>query len=271
MSNRNIEIIYGYHAVRHVLSQRPHDVLEIYIAQNKKQSTRLDALRQTCKTALISVQPISPFRLDKLAQATNHQGIAARCRSEGRAGGVQKQVTMAALCAERLHDSSVILMLDGVLDPHNLGACIRSADAAGVDAVILPGNRSVGVNATVKKVASGAVETTNIMTVTNVARALRQLREAGCWIIGTASAADETIYEAEITFPVVLVMGSEDGGLRQNTRKHCDRLVKIPMHGSVESLNMSVAAGVCLYEIRRQATAGFKPAVPSTRGIQGVE
>lgn len=257
MPNRRIEIIYGYHAVQRVLSQRLHDVLEIYIAQNKKRSTRLDALRHACDGASIPTRSVSPLKLDELTQVKNHRGIVAKCR----AGSVQQPLTITGLCAERLHDSSIILMLDGVMDPRNLGACIRVADAVGANAVVLPKNRSARVNATVKKVASGAAETTNIITVTNLARTLRQLREANCWIIGTASDADETIYELAAAFPLVLVMGAEDEGLRKNTRQHCDRLVRIPMYGSVESLNISVAAGVCLYEFRRrQATLGPRDA-----------
>ncbi len=248
MPRRNIEIICGYHAVRHVLSRRSHDVLEVYIAQNKRRSTRLDALQRSCDDALISVQSISPLKLDKLTGAKNHQGIAARCRTDS----THKQVTIADLCDGRLGNTSIILVLDRVMDPHNLGACIRTADATGVDAVLLPKDRSVPLNATVKKVASGAAESTNVITVTNIARSLRQLREAGCQIIGTAGDADKTLYETEVAFPLVLVMGSEEGGMRQNTRNHCDRLVKIPMYGSVESLNMSVATGVCLYELKRR-------------------
>ena len=245
-----IEIICGYHAVRHVLCRRSHDVLEIYIAQNKKHSTKLDVLRRSCDDASISIQSISPLKLDKLTGVKKHQGIAARCRTDS----TEKQATIADLCAGRLGDASIILVLDRVMDPHNLGACIRAADATGVDAVVLPKNRSVPLNATVKKVASGAAETTNIITVTNIARSLRQFREAGCQIIGTASNADKSIYEIDVAFPVVLVIGSEEGGMRQNTRNHCDQSVKIPMYGSVESLNLSVAAGVCLYELRRRKT-----------------
>ena len=252
MPGRNVEIIYGYHAVRHVLSRRSHDVLEIYIAQNKTRSTKLDALRRTCDEALVSVQPISLLKLDKLTGVNNHQGIAARCRTDD----TQKQLTIADLCAEGLGDAGIILALDRVMDPHNLGACIRTADAAGVDALVLPKDHSAPLNATVKKVASGAAETINIITVTNIARSLRLLRETGCQIIGTSGDADKTLYDIELTFPVVLVMGSEEGGMRQNTRNHCDQLVKIPMYGSVESLNMSVAAGVCLYELRRRLIEG---------------
>ncbi|MCY4364484.1 MAG: 23S rRNA (guanosine(2251)-2'-O)-methyltransferase RlmB [Gammaproteobacteria bacterium] len=248
MPGRNIEIICGYHAVRHVLSERPHDVLDIFIAQNRKQSARVDALQAACNDASIPVQHISPVKLNRLADIKNHQGIAARCRKIRD----NMRTSVADLCAGNRETDSIILVLDRVMDPHNLGACIRTADAAGAHAVIIPRDHSAPLNATVKKAASGATETIDVITVTNIARSLRQLRDSGYAIIGTAGDADNSIYETEVTFPLVLVMGPEQKGLRHNTREHCDRLVNIPMHGSVESLNLSVAAGICLYEIRRR-------------------
>ena len=251
-ASKNVEIIYGYHAVRHVLSRRSHDVLEIYISLNKRNSTRLDALRSICDEALISIQYISNRKLDKLVGDNNHQGIAARCRPDS----TQQLMTLTDLCSQLPGESSIILVLDRVMDPHNLGACIRTADAAGVDAVILPKDHSAALNATVKKVASGAAETANIIMVTNIARSLSQLHSAGYRIIGTTDSADKTLYDIDIPLPVVLVMGSEQSGMRRNTREHCDQMIKIPMYGSVESLNLSVAAGICLYEIRRRNAAG---------------
>ena len=147
---------------------------------------------------------------------------------------------------------ALFLVLDGIQDPHNLGACLRTADAVGVRAVILPKDRAVGLNETVRKVACGAAENTPVIHVTNLSRSLREMQDAGVWIIGTADEAENTIYEEDLTLPIALVMGSEGQGLRQNTRKHCDKLVNIPMAGVVESLNVSVAAGVCLYEAQRQ-------------------
>ena len=251
-AGKNVEIIYGYHAVRHVLSRRSHVVLEIYISLNKRSSTRLDDLRSICDNALISIQYISNRKLDKLVGDNNHQGIAAKCRPDS----TRQLMTITELCSQAPGESSIILVLDRVMDPHNLGACIRTADAAGVDAVILPKDHSAALNATVKKVASGAAETANIIMVTNIARSLRQLRSAGYQIIGTTDTADKSIYDADIPLPVVLVMGSEQSGMRRNTREHCDQMIKIPMYGSVESLNLSVAAGICLYEIRRRNSAG---------------
>ena len=251
-AGRNVEIIYGYHALRHVLSRRSHDVLEVYIALNKRDSARLDALRNTCDDAQISIQYISSRKLDKLVGENKHQGIAARCRPDS----TRQLMTITELCSRPVRESSIILALDRVMDPHNLGACIRTADAAGADAIILPKDHSVPLNATVKKVASGAAESANIIMVTNIARSLRQLQSAGYRITGTTDTADKTIYDADILLPAVLVMGSEQGGMRRNTREHCEQLLRIPMYGAVESLNLSVAAGICLYEIRRRSAAG---------------
>ena len=248
MAGRNIEIICGYHAVRHLLSERPHDVLDVFIAQKRKRSARTDALQGACRDASIPVQHISPVKLDRLAAMKKHQGIAARCRKVS----ADRTMSVAGLCAENPQADSIILVLDRVMDPHNLGACIRTADAAGAQAVIIPRDHSAPLNTTAKKAASGAAETIDVITVTNIARSLRQLRDSGYEIIGTAGDADHSIYDAALVFPLALVMGPEEKGLRHNTREHCDRLVKIPMHGTVDSLNLSVAAGICLYEIRRR-------------------
>ena len=252
MPGRNIEIICGYYAVRHALSRRSHDVLEVYVSISRERSAKLDDLLNTCERAAISVQPISRVKLDRLTDLKNHQGIAARCRKDS----LQHGMTVDELCAEPLNQTSIILTLDRVMDPHNLGACIRTADAAGVDAVVLPKDHSAPLNTTVKKVASGAMESINIIKVTNLARSLRQLRDAGCQIVGTTGTAGKTIYEVDLLLPIVLVMGSEESGMRRNTREHCDELVRVPMHGSVESLNLSVAAGICLYEIVRRRQVG---------------
>ena len=153
---------------------------------------------------------------------------------------------------DALSEPALLLILDGVTDPHNLGACLRVADAMGVHAVIAPKDRAVGINATVSKVASGAAETVPYITVTNLARTMRDLKERGIWLIGTSDDADKGLYEADFTGPTALVMGSEGEGMRRLTRETCDLLVSVPMLGSVESLNVSVASGVCLYEARRQ-------------------
>jgi 23S rRNA (guanosine2251-2'-O)-methyltransferase len=159
---------------------------------------------------------------------------------------------LAALL-ETFHNTiPLILVLDGIQDPHNLGACLRTANAAGVNAVVIPGDRAVGVNATVRKVASGAAEHTPVVTVTNLSRALTQLKQAGVWCFGLSESASADIYATDLTVPLALVLGAEGKGLRQNTRLHCDQLLSIPMRGQVESLNVSAAAAVCLFETVRQ-------------------
>ena len=248
MGARKTEFIVGRHAVRSLLAQRSHDVLSVFVLSGRPSSDRLGELLATCEGAAISVQSISRARLDRLTGTANHQGIAAECRLETS----QNTMTIAELCAVTPAPATIVLALDRVMDPHNLGACIRTADAAGVSAVILTAGQSAPLNATVKKVASGAAEGVSIITVANLARSLRQLRDAGYWIIGATEDAGQTVYELNAAFPVVLVIGSEQAGLRRNTREHCDQLVKIPMYGSVESLNLSVATGVCLYELRRK-------------------
>ncbi len=248
MPAKKIELICGYHAVRHVLERRPQDVLEVFISSGKQRSAKLDELLGGCERNTISVQPVSPAKLDRMLDTTHHQGIAARCRQPDPA----QRLSIDDLCATAPKPDAMILALDRVMDPHNLGACIRTAEAAGVDAVLLPKSHSAPLSSVVSKVASGALENVTVIKVANLARALRQLRTAGYHIIGACGSAGKTIYQVGIRFPAVLVMGSEEAGLRRNTREHCDELVRIPMRGSVESLNLSVAAGVCLYEFRRQ-------------------
>ena len=252
MPGRKVEIICGYHAVRHVLTRRSHDVLEVHVSAGRGRSAKLDDLLNSCERNSIAVHSISRAKLDRMAGTGSHQGIAARCRE----AGLQQRMTIDDLCAGLRDRNSIVLALDRVMDPHNLGACIRTADAAGVAAVVIPKSHSAPLNATVSKVACGALENMNIVMVTNIARSLRQLRDAGCQVIGTTGTAGKTIYEVDLRLPIVLVMGSEESGMRRNTREHCDELVRVPMHGSVESLNLSVAAGVSLYEIVRRSQGG---------------
>jgi 23S rRNA (guanosine2251-2'-O)-methyltransferase len=189
------------------------------------------------------------LRIAKLAGSHGHQGVAARVQAI-------EQVHSLDELLENLEASGtaqpLILVLDGITDPHNLGACLRVADGAGAHAVIAPKDHAAGINATVAKVASGAAETMPYFMVTNLARTLNELKERNIWIIGTSDDADKTIYEVDLKGPVALVLGAEGAGMRQLTRKTCDELVSIPMQGAVESLNVSVASGVCLYEALRQ-------------------
>ena len=239
------DIVAGLHAVRHALQHSLDRVTEIWVQEDKKDTASIRSLIEAGGSLPITF--VRKQSLDRISGYQRHQGIAVR----------RKFVKALArdfdqLLASGDSASLLLLVIDGVEDPHNLGACLRTADAAGVSAVILPRDRSAGINTTVSKVASGAAESIPVYRVANLARALRQMQEAGIWIIGTADGAKQSLYEMDYRRSLALVVGGEGRGLRENTRKHCDALVSIPMHGVVESLNVSVAAGVCLYEILRQ-------------------
>ena len=241
----NTEIVYGMHAVRHALQHSPVYVLELWI-QNDRQSEQ--AIRDIMQLAgTTPVQYVSKQAMNKLTHYARHQGVVIR-KKKARSANID----LTSLLTSEDETIPLYLVLDGVQDPHNLGACIRTADAAGVKAVIIPKDRAAGLNATVSNVASGAAENIPVIEVTNLARSLRALQDAGIWIIGTVNDAGTSIYEVDLNRPLALVMGAEDKGLRQNTRDHCDMLVNIPMAGVVESLNVSVATGICLFEAIRQ-------------------
>lgn len=251
MAKNKVEIIYGLHTVRHALAQSAAHILEVFVVKDRKRSAELEQILALAKTAGISVQQVSREFLDKQTGHALHQGIMIKQRPRQRS----RHTDLDTLLASR-DGALLLLILDGIQDPHNLGACLRTANAAGVDAVILSKDRSVPVNATVSKVASGGAENTAVITVSNLARTLRLLQDAGVWIVGTAAAVDKSLYAVDLSVSTAIVMGSEGKGLRQNTREHCDHLVKLPMQGVVESLNVSVAAGICLYEALRQRHAG---------------
>ncbi len=250
--SRQSEITCGIHAVRHALKNTSADVLEMWALDNKRPAKGISEILELAKSMRISVQFVASKTLDKLTHQANHkvnhQGVVIRRKPRP----IDNRINLASVLEMDKEKKSLFLVLDGVQDPHNLGACLRTADAVGVRAFILSKDRAVGVNETVRKVACGAAENTAVIYVTNLSRALREMQDAGIWVIGMADEAENTIYEEDLTSSIALVMGSEDQGLRQNTRKHCDKLVNIPMVGVVESLNVSVAAGVCLYEARRQ-------------------
>jgi len=250
--SKQSEITCGIHAVRHALKNAAADVLEMWVLENKRPAKGISEILELAKNAHVTVQFVANKTLDKLTHQshnqTNHQGVVIRRKVTGK----ESKIDLASVLEMDDGEKGLFLVLDGVQDPHNLGACLRTADAVGVRAVILPKDRAVGVNETVRKVACGAAENTAVIHVTNLSRALREMQDAGVWVIGTADDTENTIYEEDLTSSIALVMGSEGQGLRQNTRKHCDKLVNIPMAGVVESLNVSVAAGVCLYEARRQ-------------------
>ena len=244
---RKTEIIYGIHAVEHVLKRSPEDVLELWLLDSRKTSKEIDAIQKLAEKAGINLQFISKPALENVTGDAVHQGVAVRRRA-----GTQNFDDLDTLLEQSGDSVPLLLILDGVQDPHNLGACLRTANATGVDAVIIPRDRAVPVNATVRKIASGAAEHTPVITVINLARTMENLQQRGIWCFGLAEDADNSLFETDLSVPVALVLGGEGKGLRQNTRKHCDKLVHLPLRGQVESLNVSVTAAVCLYETVRQ-------------------
>lgn len=239
------EIIYGIHAVKALLERDPQRFLEVFILKGRE-DRRLQPVIAELESNGIAVQVANRQWLDSKVEGAVHQGIIANVKP----GRQFQENDLPDLLAA--HDAPFLLVLDGVTDPHNLGACLRSADAAGVNAVIVPRDRSAQLNATAKKVACGAAESVPLIRVTNLARTLRLLQEHNVWIVGTAGEADHTLYQSKLTGPMALVMGAEGEGMRRLTREHCDELISIPMAGSVSSLNVSVATGVCLFEAVRQ-------------------
>jgi 23S rRNA (guanosine2251-2'-O)-methyltransferase len=241
------KVLFGFHAVGVRLKTAPKSVIEIYYEPTRRDARMRQFLERAKESGAKLIEGDS-LRLAKLCGNHGHQGVVARVEAVA-------QVTSLDELLEQLEADKVtplLLVLDGVTDPHNLGACLRVADGAGAHAVIAPKDHAVGVNATVAKVASGAAETMPYFMVTNLARTLNELKERNIWIIGTAEDAPQTLYEADLKGPTALVLGAEGAGMRQLTRKTCDALVSIPMRGAVESLNVSVASGVCLYEAARQ-------------------
>ncbi|WKX26093.1 23S rRNA (guanosine(2251)-2'-O)-methyltransferase RlmB [Tatumella ptyseos] len=239
------EKIFGIHAVEALLERQPQRFQQVFILKGRD-DRRLQPLIQALESQGITIQVATRQWLDEAAEGAVHQGILALVKP-----GRQYQEGDLPDLLEKL-DKPLLLILDGVTDPHNLGACLRSADAAGVAAVIVPKDRSAALNATAKKVACGAAETVPLIRVTNLARTMRLLQEYHIWIVGTAGEADHTLYQSKMTGGMALVMGAEGEGMRRLTREHCDELISIPMAGSVSSLNVSVATGICLFEAVRQ-------------------
>ena len=242
------EIVFGIHAVQALLDSDPQRFQEVFILKGRD-DRRLQTLVKALEAQGIVIQVASKQVLDSKSEGAVHQGIIARVKP----GRQYQEGDLPDLLASL--DSPFLLILDGVTDPHNLGACMRSADAAGVHAIILPKDRSAQLNATAKKVASGAAEHIPLIRVTNLARTMRVLQEANVWIVGTAGEADHTLYQSKMTGPMALVMGAEGEGMRRLTREHSDEPISIRMAGSVSSLNVSVATGVCLFEAVRQRSA----------------
>ncbi|MDP1654168.1 MAG: 23S rRNA (guanosine(2251)-2'-O)-methyltransferase RlmB [Rhodocyclaceae bacterium] len=240
-------LIHGFHAVIAKLRQDAEGVREIYLAVGRHDSRARD-LVQLAEARGVRVVSVDAARLDGMAKGERHQGVVAKVAAQQRYLSVDDVL-------DNLTEPALLLVLDGVTDPHNLGACLRVADAAGAHAVIAPKDRACGLNATAIKVASGAADTVPYIVVTNLARSLREMKERGIWTIGAAGEATKGLYAVEQKGATAWVLGAEGEGLRRLTRETCDELARIPMHGSVESLNVSVAAGICLFEARRQRTA----------------
>jgi 23S rRNA (guanosine2251-2'-O)-methyltransferase len=239
-------LVFGMHAVRTLLQQRPERASKL-ILQKGREDGRVNEIAQLARAASIKIEYRDVAELDRLAGGDRHQGVFLQMRpaavlGEGALDDLLDPLTVPPL----------LLVLDGVQDPHNLGACLRTADAAGVHAVIVPRDRAAGLSPIVRKVASGAAETVPLIQVVNLARTLRWLKERNVWLIGTDDEAPKSLYETDLRGPMAIVLGAEGPGLRRLTRESCDALVSIPMLGTVESLNVSVATGVVLYEALRQ-------------------
>jgi 23S rRNA (guanosine2251-2'-O)-methyltransferase len=243
------QLVFGIHAVSAMFEHAPERLIELWVLKGRDDQ-RLAPLLTEAKKFGVAVQQMHRKALDEKSDGEQHQGIIARIKAgkkfnedhlpdiieQAVAGGVQP----------------LLLILDGVTDPHNLGACLRNADAAGVQAIIVPKDSAASINATVRKVAVGAAETVPLVQVTNLARTMKKLQELGIWLVGTAGEAEQLLYDTKLKGPMALVMGAEGKGMRRLTRENCDELVKLPMAGSVSSLNVSVASGICLFEIVRQ-------------------
>lgn len=247
----NKEWIYGLHAVSELLRQHPQDVLELLLLQGRDDK-RVNEVKSLASAAGVQWQELERRDLDRrlrnLPSGAVHQGVIALVRLGGQ---ILDERALDALL-DGLTGPALLLVLDEVTDPHNLGACLRTADAAGVDAVIVPKDRSAPLNMTARKVACGAAETVPFVAVTNLSRTLESLQKRGIWIAGAAGEASQSLYEMDFRQPIAIVMGSEGKGMRRLTREHCDYLMAIPMAGALSSLNVSVATGLCLFEAVRQ-------------------
>ena len=237
----------GFHAVRSRLRQKPESVREIYIDVERRDA-RAKELRALAAKLGVRVIAVEAGRLDGMSGGARHQGVVAQAEDLQMPQFVEDVL-------EGLEEPPLLLLLDGVQDPHNLGACLRAADGAGAHAVIAPKDRSCGLTTSAIKVASGAAESVPYIVVTNLARTMRELKERGIWLVGADDAAPQSIWDARLEGPLGLVLGAEGEGLRRLTKENCDLLAAIPMQGSVESLNVSVASAVCLYEARRRRLA----------------
>ncbi len=237
------EWIYGFHSAESRIARAPHSIIEAYV-DNKRRDARMQKLLEALDVHGIAYQLVSKRDLSAMVDA-NHQGVVLRVKVS-----VQKTEKAFYEFLDTLEQPPLILVLDQITDPHNLGACLRTADGAGVDAVVLPKDGACPINETVRRVASGAAESVEVFYVTNLARSLKEIQKRGVWVAGLADAASQSVFEADISRPIALVLGAEGKGMRKLTQEHCDQLVSIPMKGSVSSLNVSVATGVVLFSVK---------------------
>lgn len=242
----NKQYTFGLHAVTALIEKHPERIIRLLVAEERGDK-KIAALLKLARRTSVDITQASHAELDGLTGGGNHQGVAALCAK----ARTYSESDLTALL-EELTEPAFFLILDGVQDPHNLGACFRSADAAGVHAIIAPRDNAVSITPTVSKVACGAAETVPFIQVTNLARTMDVLKEQGVWLYGAAGEANESLYKTDFRGAIAVVLGSEGEGLRRLTRDKCDGLVKIPMRGTVESLNVSVATGICLFEVLRQ-------------------
>ncbi|MBC7702035.1 23S rRNA (guanosine(2251)-2'-O)-methyltransferase RlmB [Aquabacterium sp.] len=240
----SLKLLFGFHAVSVRLKVAPKTIRELHVDATRRDQRMRQFLAKAEEAGLNLVES-DDDRLQKMSGTHRHQGVVAKVEHIPQAKSLDDLL-------DALSEPPLLLVLDGITDPHNLGACLRVADGAGAHAVIAPKDHAVGVNATVAKVASGAAESVPYFMVTNLSRTLGELKERDIWVVGTSDDAPRDLYAANLAQATALVLGAEGSGMRQLTRKNCDELVSIPMLGGVESLNVSVASGVCLYEARRQ-------------------
>lgn len=243
------EVVFGIHAINSMLKRAPELFVELWFLKGREDE-RLKPIINLARKYGIPTQLVNRKVLDEKSEGEQHQGVLARVK----AGKVYTESDLDDIvaAANKKEELPFFLILDGVTDPHNLGACLRNADAAGVHAIIVPKDNAARITATVRKVAVGAADTVPLVQVTNLSRTMKQLQDLGVWIVGTAGETDINLYDVKFEGAMALVMGAEGKGMRRLTRENCDQIVKLPMAGSVSSLNVSVATGICLFEIVRQ-------------------
>lgn len=248
---KETRLIYGFHAITTRLRQQASAIQQLYLDTNRRDGRARDLIA-LAEQHQINIHFLASERLNAMLPQAKHQGVIAQINS------LELPTHTFDSVLDQLNSDSLFLVLDGIQDPHNLGACLRVADAMGVTAVIAPKDRAAPLNAIAEKVACGAAQTVPYLTVTNLARSLREMQDAGVWLIGTAADAPHNLYETSLNRPLAWVLGAEGHGMRRLTREQCDELVNIPMYGHVESLNVSVSSGICLAETRRQRSVIVK-------------